>query len=267
MGLGAILKRGIEVTKVSLPAVVVICIFNMVSAAVMLSIIGLNPTPDKIAEVTGAMMLVFMVMMLVWFLIEGGLFVAVLSVIKTGNIDMGSFMSSCLHFFLRILIINILGGLVVILAWVLGAFLTGIFVAFGGGNNIFFNAIGGIILILTVVCVAIISIPILFAQYLVVIDDCGVKESFVKAINIFKQCFWKTILFFIVLAVCIFAISFLINFSGALLGNVVKGWAAAVVSVLLTSLVNGGIGVFSCAAILTLILSYLPGEEGVQKAE
>jgi len=267
MGIGEIFKRGIEIVKASLPAVLVICVFNMLSAGVMLSIIGLNPTPEKIAEVTGGMMLVFMLMMLVWFLIEGGLFASILSVIKTGNIDMGAFGSGCLHFFMRILIVNILGGMVVILAWVAGAFLTGIFVAFGGGNNVFFNAIGGIVLLLTIICVAIISIPILFAQYFVVINDCGVKESFGKAISLFKQYFWKVILFFVVLAVCIFAISFFINFTGTLLGKVVRGWPAAIVSVLLTSLVNGGIGVFSCGAILTFILSCLPGEEGAQKEE
>jgi len=255
------IKRGGAAFTDILPPMTVICVFNFISAFIMFMLIGLNPTPDKIAEITGPMVIVFFLMMLAWFFLEGGLFSSVMSVLKTGNLNMGEFISNCTKYFLRLLALNMIGGLIAILFWLVGAFLTGIFVALGGGDNIFFNIIGGIVLLLTFIGVAVVAMPIVISQYFTVINNLGVRASLGKGFSFMKKYFWKTVGFFLLLAFCVFVASFFVNVIVALLGNAIKGMGAAVISIVLTSLVNGAIGVFTAACIMTYVLGILQSEE------
>ncbi len=255
------IKRGGSVFKDVLPPMAVICVFNFISAFVMLMIIGVNPTPDKIARVSGPMVLVFLLMMTAWIFIEGGVFSSVMSFLKTGSLNMGEFMGNCTKYFLRLLGINVIGGLITILFWLVGAFLTGVFVALGGGNNIFFNIIGGIVLLMTLLGVAVVAMPLLISQYFTVINNIGVRDSLGKGFSFIKKYFWKTAGFFLLLAVCVFAVTFAANIISSLLGTAIKGMGAAVISIILTSLANGAIGVFSAACIMTYVLGILQSEE------
>ncbi|MCG2713100.1 MAG: hypothetical protein L6416_12370 [Candidatus Omnitrophica bacterium] len=255
------IKRGGAVFKDILPPMAIICVFNFISAFAMLMLIGLNPTPEKIAEITGPMIIIFILMLLGWFFIEGGLFSSVMSIVKTGTLNMGEFVSDCSKYFARLLGLNAIGGLITILLWLAGAFLTGIFIAFGGGNNVFFNILGGIVLLLTLIAAAIAGMWLLISQYFTVIDNIGVRDSLGKGFSFVKKYFWKTMLFFFILVICVFAASFIVNFIATLLGNAIKGMGAAAISIILTSLVNGAMGVFAAACIMTYILGVLQSEE------
>lgn len=255
------IKRGSAAFKDTFPPMAIICVFNFISAFVMLSIIGLNPTPDKIAAVTGQMIVAFLLMMLVWVFIEGGLLSYVMAVLKTGSINMGDFTSNCSKYFVRLLSLNVIGGAITILLWIIGAFLTGIFVAFGGGDNVFFNILGGIVLLLTLIVVALAGMWLLISQYFAVIGNSGVRDSLGKGWGFTKKYFWKTVGFFFLLAICIFVVSFAVNMIAAFLGNAIKGMGAAAISVILTSLVNGAMAVFSAACIMTYILGVLQEEQ------
>ena len=260
------IKRGVAVFKDVLPPMAIICIFNFISACAMMMIIGLSPTPDKIAAATGPMAIVFLVMMLVWIFIEGGLFSSVMSVLKTGNLNMGEFLSNCSKYFLRLLGLNAIGAVITILMWLVGAFLTGVFVAFGGGDNIFFNIIGGIVLLLTLIAVVIVAMPILISQYFTVINNLGVRDSFKNGFAFVKKNFWKTVGVFFIIAICVFVVSFTVNMIAALLGNAIKGIGAAAISIILTSLANGAVGIFSAACIMTYILGILQEEQTTPEA-
>lgn len=255
------IKRGGAAVKDILPPMAVICIFNFIGAFAMLMIIGLNPTPEKIAEATGPMLIIFTIMMLVWVFIEGGLFASVMSVLKTGDLKMGEFIGNCAQYFLKLLGLNVIGALITIVLWVIGAFLTGVFVAFGGGDNVFFNIIGGIVLLLTLISVAVVAMPILISQYFTVIKGSGVRDSLGQGFAFIKQYFWRTVGFFFVLAISIFTVSFMVNFIATLLGNAIQGIGAAAISITLTSIVNGAIAVFSAACIMTYLLGILQSEE------
>ncbi len=262
-----VIKQGGAAFKDVLPPMAILCVFNCISAFVMLMLIGLNPTPDKIAEIAGPMVIVFLLMMLTWIFIEGGLFSSVLSVLKTGSLNMGEFISNCSKYFLRLLGLNIIGGLITILFWIVGAFLTGIFIAFGGGDNIFFNIIGGIVLLLTLIAVAIVAMPILISQYFTVINNIGVRDSLARSFSFIKKYFWKTVGVFFLLAICIFVVSFFVNMIASLLGNAIQGMGAAAISIILTSLVNGAIGVFSATCIMIYLLGIIQSEEQPAAAE
>ena len=261
------IKRGGAAFKDVLPPMAVICVFNFISACVMMMIIGLNPTPATIAKISGPMVIVFFMMLLSWIFIEGGLFSSVMSVLKTGSLNMGEFISSCSKYFLRLLGLNVIGALITILFWLVGAFLTGIFVALGGGDNVFFNIIGGIVLLLTFIVVIIMSMWMLISQYFTVINNIGVRESLGKGFSFVKKYFWKTLGFFFLLVVCIFAVSFFVNMIAALLGNAIEGWGAAAISIILSSLANGAIGVFSAACVMTYLLGMESDEQPAVPAE
>lgn len=256
-----VIKRGGASVKDILLPMVVVCIFNFVSAFAMLMVIGLNPTPEKIAEAVVPMVILFILMLLTWFFIQGGLFSSVMSVLKTGQLNMGEFIGNCSKYFLRLFGLNLIGGLITIVLWIIGAFLTGIFVAFGGGDNVFFNIIGGIVLLFTLVGVAIVAMPILISQYLSVIKDGGVRDSLSQGFTFIKKYFWRTVGLFLVLAISIFSVSFAVNLIAAFLGNAIKGMGAAAISIILTSVTNGAIATFSAACIMTYLLGIEQSEE------
>ncbi len=259
------IKRGGAAVKDILPPMVIICIFNFIGAFTMLMIIGLNPTPEKIAEVTAPLFIIFALMMLIWIFIEGGLFSSAMSVLKTGELNMGEFFGNCSKYFLRLLGLNAIGALISTVLWLIGAFLTGVFVALGGGKNIFFNIIGGSVLLATIIVVIIVAMPILISQYFVVIKGGKVRESLGQSVTFVKKYFWRTVIFFLILAISIFTFSFIANFIGTLLGNAIKGMGAAAISIILTSVANGAIAVFSAACIMTYLLGIEQSEE--QKVE
>lgn len=257
MGVIESLKKGFEALKGSPALIVTIFGFNFITALGMLMVIGVNPTPEKITAITSTLVVLFPILILMWIFMSGGIFSAVYGQIKTKQINMNAFIGNCAKYFVRLLAINCIGGLVTIVLWFAGAFLTGLFIAMGGGQNIFFNAMGGIVLIITVIAAFLIAIPFLISQYFAVIEDGKAIGSLKKGIAFTKQLFWKNIGLFLMLVLILSIFSFVGNFFGALLTNTVGGWIAAIVNITLNSVINSLIGVFASGAIISFLLGSL----------
>ena len=106
MGVIESLKKGWEVLKGSKLLVGTIFGFNFITALGMLMIIGVNPTPEKITEITSTLVVVFPILILLWIFMEGGIFSAVYGQIKTKQINMNVFVGNCSKYFVRLLAIN-----------------------------------------------------------------------------------------------------------------------------------------------------------------
>jgi len=266
MGVIESLKKGLEVLKGSKVLVITIFGFNFITALGMLMMIGVNPTPEKITEITSALVVLFPILILLWIFMEGGIFSAVYGQIKTKQINLNAFVGNCLKYFVRLLAINCIGGFVTVVLWFIGAFLTGLCIAMGGGNNIFFNAMGGIVLTITVILAFFIAIPLLIGQYFAVIEDGKAIESLKKGMAFTKQLFWKNVGLFIMLALILSVFSFSGNFFGALLTNTVGGWVSALFNITLNSAINGCIGVFASGTIISFLLGSLTAKtEEIEK--
>ena len=264
MGVFESLKKGSGILKGSLPLVLTIFGFNFLTALGMLMVIGINPTPEKITAITGVLVTLFPILIAMWIFMEGGIFSAVYSKIKADELGMDSFVGNCAKFFLRLLGINMIGGVVTVVLWFVGAFLTGLFIAMGGGNNIFFNVLGGIMLLITILAAFLIAIPMLYGQYFVVIEDAKAIPSLKKGFAYTKQFFWKNVGLFLMLAILLTVISFFANFIGALFTNSVGGWVAAIINIILNSSINGLVGVFASGAIISFILGNLIQSEAAE---
>ncbi|MBU1043936.1 MAG: hypothetical protein KJ915_06005 [Candidatus Omnitrophica bacterium] len=254
MGVFESFKKGFEVLKGSTALVIAIVGFNFVTALGMLTVIGVNPTPEKITAITGTLLVLFPILLLLWIFMEGGIFSAVYGQIKTKQINLSAFIGNCTKYFVRLLAINCIGGAVTVVLWFAGAFLTGLCIAMGGGNNVFFNAMGGIVLLITIIAAFLVAIPLLIGQYFAVIEDGKAIVSLKKGIAFTKQLFWKNIGLFVMLAITLSIVSFIGNFFGALLTNTVGGWLAAIVNIALNSTINGFIGIFASATIISFLL-------------
>ncbi|MFH1061932.1 MAG: hypothetical protein V1747_03485 [Candidatus Omnitrophota bacterium] len=257
MGVIESLKKGFEVLKGSTALIITIFGFNFITALGMLMVIGVNPTPEKITAITSTLVVIFPLLILMWVFMEGGIFSAVYGQIKTKQINMNVFIGNCIKYFTRLLAINCIGGIVTVVLWFVGAFLTGLCIAMGGGNNIFFNTMGGIVLTITVIAAFLIAIPFLFGQYFIVMEDGKPIVSLKKGIAFTKQLFWKNIGLFIMLALTLSIFSFIGNFFGSLLTNTVGGWIAAIINITLNSVINGLIGVFASGTIISFLLGSL----------
>lgn len=251
------ITKGWGIAKQLLPVVLIVFAFNAVTAVGMLSVIGVNPTAEKITQITGVLMILFFILMLLWILLEGGLFSAVHSYIKTGTSELSTFLNNCFKFFTRLLGINIIGGLLTIIIWFVGAFICGIFIALGKGENIFFNIIAIIMLVITAIAAFIITIPILIGQYLVVVDNGGAINSLKKAIGCVKKSLGSIVMLFLLLGIIFTLFSYLANFIGALIGNAIGGWPLALINIFLNASVNSFISVFASGCILTLLLTLI----------
>ncbi|MBU1086910.1 MAG: hypothetical protein KKD05_05255 [Candidatus Omnitrophica bacterium] len=257
MGVFEALKKGFEVLKGSTVLILTIVGFNFITALGMLMVIGVNPTPEKITSITGTLLVLFPILLLLWIFMEGGIFSAVYGQIKTKQINLSVFIENCVKYFVRLLTINCIGGAVTIVLWFIGAFLTGLCIAMGGGNNVFFNAMGGILLLITVIAAFLVAIPLLIGQYFAVIEDGKAIVSLKKGIAFTKQLFWKNSGLFVMLAIILAIFSFIGNFFGSLLTNTVGGWVAAIVNITLNSAINGLVGVFASGTIISFLLGSL----------
>jgi hypothetical protein len=257
MGVFESLKKGFEVLTGSPALLCTIFGFNFITALGMLMVIGVNPTPEKITAITGTLLVIFPLLLLMWIFMEGGIFSTVYAQIKTKQVNMNVFIGSCVKYFVRLLAINCIGGVVTVVLWFVGAFSTGLFIAMGGGNNIFFNIVGGIILLITVICAFLIAIPFLIGQYFVVLEDGKAIVSLKKGIAFTKQLFWKNIGLFLMLGLTLTVFSFIGNFIGSLLTNSIGGWGAAISNITLNSVINSCIGVFASGAIIIFLLGNL----------
>jgi hypothetical protein len=254
MGAFEAIKRGAATFKDALAMIAVIFAFNFVSAFAMLMIVGVNPTPERVTEASVPMGILFLLMALAWIFITGGLLSSSQSVLKTGNLNMGEFAGNGSKHFLRLLILNIIYLFVIVVCWLAGAFLVGVFVAFGGGDNVFFNILGVIFLLLTIIAVAILSMPLVMSQYCLVKDDGNARDSLAQAFGLFWKNFWRTFGFFLLLMISVVLVSSLVKALTTLLGNAMPGMAAAVINITLTSISNGAIGVFMAVCIMTYVL-------------
>lgn len=257
MGVFESLKKGFEALKGSPTLIATIFGFNFITAFGMLMIIGVNPTPEKITALTSTLVILFPILILMWIFMSGGIFSAVYGQIKTKQINMNAFIGNCAKYFVRLLAINCIGGLVTVVLWFVGAFITGLFIAMGGGQNIFFNAMGGIVLAMTVIGAFLVAIPFLISQYFAVIEDAKAIGSLKKSIAFSKQLLGKNVGLFLMLVVILSIFSFLGNLLGGLLTNTVGGWIAAIVNITLNSAINALIGIFASGAIISFLLGSL----------
>lgn len=265
MGTFEALKKGFELMKQLIPLVLIVFIYNAISTALVIGVVGPNPTPERVTQVVGLLVTVFLLAMFVWILVEGGLLACVLSQIKEKEAHLELFVGNCFKFFLRLFGVNIIGGLIAVLLWLATAIVCGVFVAMGGGKNLFFNAIAIILFAGAILGTLLVGIPIFSGHFIIVAENNKVFASLKKGWIFFITYFWRILFLFIILFLTMLVISLVVNFIGVLASKAVPaGWFRAIINITTTSLANGFISVFAIGSILSMILSLNSTPEGTE---
>ncbi|MCP4651340.1 MAG: hypothetical protein GY853_14830 [PVC group bacterium] len=256
------LKKGFELAKQLVLLIAVVAVFNCITSGIVVGIVGINPTPEKVGEIAGTIVFLSMLIMLAWIVVEGGLLASIVSYIKTKDMQLEALLNNGLKYFLRLLGIGMVGGAIAVAIWIAGALLTAIFVAMGQGTNPFFNVIGGIVFTIAVLFSFVVMIPIIIGRYLIVVEDQKIIASFKEGVALFKQ-YWGRILALLGLIIgIVLVVSLLSQLISLFLAKIFpQGWFLAILQVLISAIVNGMIGVFSSCSIVSLILSIVKAPE------
>jgi len=250
------IKKGFASAKNLISLMIIVLVFNFASAIIMLAVIGINPTQEEVATKVGPILFLSAAIMMVWVLLEGGIFSSIHSRLSSNQLGLESFVGNCFKFFGRLLGLNILSGAIVFVLWIFGAFFTGLFVAMGQAKNPFFNAIGIIFMAVAVICSFCVSIPMLIGQYILVTSDGKIMASLKRSFTLFRANIGRILFLFFLLILIFFMISFLTNVIGILAGKILPaGWILGILNTIITSVVNGAYGIFASCTILGLILS------------
>lgn len=250
------IKKGFVLSKGLVPLMVILFAFNFITSLILLGVVGTTPTPEKITQLIGVIVVIFFVMMLLWILLEGGLFSSIISKIKTDDAAISSFPGNCLQFFLRLLALTCLSALVVISIWFIGAVLAGLLIGFGQGKNPFFTAIGVIIFLAASIVSFVASVSLLMGHYILVAENGKVISSLKKGFSIFKEYWGRVVLLFILLILIFFSISILVSIISFLFSKIVPaGLVLGILNITITSLVNSYAGVLASGSLASLILA------------
>lgn len=252
------LKKGFEVAKESLVLMGIVVLFNAVVSGIVIGVIGVNPSPDRIAELSIVMVFMSFFIMLAWIIFEGGIFSSLLMQIKYSNPQIDSFFSNSLKFFPRLLGIGFLSGVITMAIWFFGALITGIFIAMGQGTNPFFNILGIVLFAVVVIFSLLLIMPMLIAHYVIVIEDAKIIESLKKSIGIFKQKWGRIIALFALVALVVLLISLVTNVISAVITSAMQGSViGTILQVAIASCVNGAISIFTSATIMSMVVSLI----------
>jgi len=252
------IKKGFGTTNNLIALISIVVVFNFISSIIMLAVIGTNPNPERIAQVAVGLIGLFLGIMLLWMLLEGGFISSVISKIKTDEAQIESFLNNGLKFFLRLWLLSLLASAIIFLVLILAGILSGIFFAMGGGKNPFFNAIGVIIFLIFMIGLIPVSLPLLISRFILVAEDNKVIASLKAGVGLFKM-YWGRIvcLFLLILSITI-GVSIIVNLIVFLLSKIIPaGWLFATINTLLMAVVNGYMAVFGACSIAGLILSLL----------
>ncbi len=132
---------------------------------------------------------------------------------------------------------NLLTGLIAAGLFLIFGILGGIFIAMGKGENVFFNAIGLIIIGTGTAATLIIFIPFMLGQYLLVIENVGIITSFKKGWKLFRERPWKIIFLMAVIIIGLLVITVPIAFfiKQQIIAMIINGLLAGVSNVFISS--------------------------------
>jgi len=136
----------------------------------------------------GTLTVIFFLLLSVF--IQAGLLGCIKEVIKGGQTKIGNMVALGKKYFLRLLGLTLLIGLIVML---LAVFSTGGLLLTGEGGGTFLRSLGMFISILFGVLAICAAIALFYAPYILVVDDCPVIASMRKSIDFIKRFLGKAL--------------------------------------------------------------------------
>ena len=109
---------------------------------------------------------------------------------------------------------------------------------------------------LAFIIMTIVSVGLYSSRFVAISQDTGSIAALKQAFGILRHHFWRVIFLFVLIFVVFLATSAIVNLIGVLLGRILEiGVVLAGINLVLTSLVNSAVYLYTSAAIMLMILS------------
>jgi len=247
-------KKGFGIATKGLGLVLVMIVFNMVwnLASIPLNIApGATPTP----QLTMAVVIFSLLFILTSIFVQGGALGSVRDYIKEGKIKLASFAPYGMKYYLKLLGV----GILIILIIAIVALIAGLIIAGTAPLN---NVVVTDVAIVIAIAIGVIAgflyfVPLALAPYALVSDDLGVIASMKKSIRVTRPLVktFLLLLLFIILILISVAVALIIGFLAGLAIAAMPVMAGKIFMAVLTSIINGYLGIVMMGSFMTYYLT------------
>lgn len=253
MGIGDLIKKGFGAATKSKPLVLLLFGFGLIWNLINIPLAG--QIQEGNTGVSFSIVALSIIFILLSIFMQAGTLGYVRDVVKSGQSTLGAFKESGMKYYLRVLALGIIVGLLVVVLFAIGAI---IFLVLGNAPNLLKAIVGTLLFIAGMVAV----LFLFLAPYAAVADDAPVFDALKSSVDVVKNYFWRIFLTGLALLLVLFAFGFVLGLIIGLLTTVLAGTAGQVVSSFLSSLLNAFFGVVVTGTFMTLYLGVktAPGE-------
>jgi len=255
MGIIEAVKKGFGIASKGMGLVLVLFGFNLVGN---LASLPFTPAPGAAAEASAAvpLLIVSFIFIIISIFVQGGTLGLVKDALKEGKMKLGSMVQYGAKYFVRLLVL----GIVILLTVIIVALVAGLIVALTAPlNNNVITALAIIIASAIVIATALyFFIPFALSPYAVVCDEMDAIASLKKSIEVARKPFVKVfslLLLIVVLVLIALGVGFVIGLVVGLLSAILPAAAARILMLVVSSAVNGYLGVVATTAFMAYYLS------------
>ena len=258
--------KGFNVATKSIGLVIALFVFNLLGSIASLPFATIAPGATASPQLTAGALIFSIIFILISIFIQGGTLGLVRDVIKEGKMKLASLTQYGMKYYLRLLGLGVL--IVLIIAIV--ALVAGLLIAITAPlNNPVITTIAVIIAIAITVAIALLFfIPFTLAPYAIVCDELGVVDSMKKALDTARKPFMRVLMLLaliILLVVIALVVGFVIGFIVGLITAFVPAGIGRAIMMVVTSIINGYLGVVITASFMAFYLAVAKKEAVVAK--
>ena len=255
MGIIEAIKKGFGVAAKGMGLVVVLFVFNLIGN---LATLPFTPAPGATAapQLAAPLLIISLIFIIISIFIQGGSLGLIKDALKEGRMRLAVMAGYGVKYFVRLLLL----GILILLFVAVIAIIVGLLLAITIPLN---NPIVSGIAIAIAVAIAIITalyffIPFVLSPYAVVCDEVGAVEALKRGIAVGRKPFSRVLaLLLLVISLVLIAlgIGFIIGLLVGLISAVLPAQAGRILMIVVSSAVNGYLGVVATAAFMVYYLA------------
>lgn len=253
MSIFGCIGKGFSIAKSSMPLVLAVFVFGFVWSLINLPFIN----PDGTSQASTISAVLGLVFIFISIYVQSGSLGYVHTVAKQGSSGFGAFTEAAAKYYLRILGLGLIVGLVMLIFIVLGVLG---FVA--GGDQTQPSPVGVALAVILAIIATLILLFFFLAPYAVVVDGKGVVAALKSSMDLVKRNFLKVLGVGVILVAVGFGVGFLLGLLMGAVTNAVPGRPGQIVGGLLSSVINAYLGVLTTGAFMALYLSSSDSSSG-----
>ncbi|MFA6321818.1 MAG: hypothetical protein WCY36_08205 [Candidatus Omnitrophota bacterium] len=248
------IKKGFSVAGKSLSLVLVLVIFNLIGnlASMPFAIAqGQTPTP----QMTAGALIFTVVFILISIFVQGGALSLVRDLIKEGKMKLASFASYGAKYYLKLLGLGVLIVLIISVVALIAALIVAITAPL---NNPIVSGIAITIAVLIGIAAALLYfIPFALSPYALICENLGIIGSMKRSLAVAKKPFVRVlflVLLFVILMLISLGVGVVFGFLVGLISAVIPAGIAKILMAVVTSMINGYLGVVMMGSFMVYYL-------------